>query len=555
MSKKKILLCNEASFLNTGYSIYGKEVMRRLLATDKYELAELSVYGSEIDSRQEQIPWKYYPNHPNPNIEAEVMDFNSKQINVFGGWRFEEVCLDFRPDIVMDIRDFWMVEFTQRSPFRPMFSWSLMPTVDAEPQNEQWIYTFANADTVLNYSEFGERVLKQQSGGSINCLGVASPSADKVFVPTPDKKAHKQNMGFSSDSLIIGTVMRNQRRKLFPDLFYSFREFLNQTQLTNVYLYCHTSYPDIGWDIPSLLNEHGISSKVIFTYCCSQCQNVYPAFFEGSMTICPRCSYLAAKPSSVHSTTTNEDLAKIYNLFDLYVQYANSEGFGIPQVEAAACGVPFMSVDYSAMESVVANLEGEPIKVKALYKELETGCMRAVPDNDDFVEKLIKFFSLPEAVRLKKGFQTRKLFEQHYTWDKTAEKWESLFDAIPIKPPETTWDSPPRLINIPSEIPAYLPNREYVDWLFTNVLGEPEKIGSYDYARMLRDLDNKNYVRGMGGFYFNEDSWSHVRPEWEKFDKEEAYYQILEIAENKNHWEKVRCGIIKKPRPSWLPKN
>ena len=109
MSKKKILLCNEASFLNTGYSIYGKEVMRRLLATDKYELAELSVYGSEIDSRQEQIPWKYYPNHPNPNIEAEVMDFNSKQINVFGGWRFEEVCLDFRPDIVMDIRDFWMV--------------------------------------------------------------------------------------------------------------------------------------------------------------------------------------------------------------------------------------------------------------------------------------------------------------------------------------------------------------------------------------------------------------------------------------------------------------
>ena len=41
------------------------------------------------------------------------------------------------------------------------------------------------------------------------------------------------------------------------------------------------------------------------------------------------------------------------NTFDLYVQYANSEGFGLPQVEAAGCGIPVASVDYSAMSSVV----------------------------------------------------------------------------------------------------------------------------------------------------------------------------------------------------------
>jgi glycosyltransferase involved in cell wall biosynthesis len=552
MNKKKILLCNEASFLNTGYAIYGREVMGRLFATGKYDLAELSVYGSDIDPRREQIPWKYYPNHPNPNVKEEVDEFNSQQANAFGSWRFEDTCLDFRPDIVVDIRDFWMMEFVERSPFRKMFNWAIMPTVDAAPQSEQWLCTFSNADAVFNYSEFGERVLKEQSGGAINCLGVASPSAHDVFVPVSDKKAHKQSMGLSPDSLIIGTVMRNQRRKLFPDLFYSFREFLNQTQSDNTYLYCHTSYPDIGWDIPSLLNEHGISSKVVFTYSCEKCKYVYPAFFEGALSVCPRCTYLASKPSNVHSNIDNKDLARIYNLFDLYVQYANSEGFGIPQVEAAACGVPFMSVNYSAMESVLANLEGEPIKVKALYKELETGCMRAIPDNEDFIEKLINFSNLPEAIRLKRGFQTRQLFEKHYTWDKTAKKWEDLFDSIPTQDPKNTWDSPPRIVNVSSEVPAYLPNREYIDWLFTNVLGEPEKIGSYTYSRMLRDLDNKNFVRGMGSFYFNEDSWSHTRPEWEKFGKEEAYHELSRIVETKNYWEKVRCGIIQKPKPSWI---
>jgi len=70
---------------------------------------------------------------------------------------------------------------------------------------------------------------------------------------------------------------------------------------------------------------------------------------------------------------------------------------------------------------------------------------------------------------------------------------------------------------------------------------------------MLRDLDNNNFIRGMGSFYFNEDSWSHIRPEWEKFGREEAYDEIFRIVEIKNYWEKVRCNIIPKPRPSWIP--
>ena len=67
--------------------------------------------------------------------------------------------------------------------------------------------------------------------------------------------------------------------------------------------------------------------------------------------------------SNVHNGVSNEYLSDIVNCFDVYLQYANSEGFGLPQVAAAACGVPVMSIDYSAMSSVVRKLGGTPLKV------------------------------------------------------------------------------------------------------------------------------------------------------------------------------------------------
>ena len=113
--------------------------------------------------------------------------------------------------------------------------------------------------------------------------------------------------------------------------------------------------------------------------------------FKGASAQSPFTGNWGSTLSNVRNGLSRDNLANIINLFDLYVQYANSEGFGLPQVEAAACGVPVMGTDYSAMESVLGQLDGTPIKPKALYKELETGCLRAVPDNE-LAAKLFKNF-------------------------------------------------------------------------------------------------------------------------------------------------------------------
>ena len=89
----------------------------------------------------------------------------------------------------------------------------------------------------------------------------------------------------------------------------------------------------------------------------------------------------------------------------------------MPQVEAAACGVPVMGTDYSAMESVLRKLGGITIKPAALYKELETVCLRAVPDNDLAAKEMADFFSLPKEMRKNIGKSTREAFEKYYQWD------------------------------------------------------------------------------------------------------------------------------------------
>ena len=60
MRKKRIIFCTEATFLNTGYSTYTREILNYLHSTNKYELAELAAYAQDNDPRAAGIPWKFY---------------------------------------------------------------------------------------------------------------------------------------------------------------------------------------------------------------------------------------------------------------------------------------------------------------------------------------------------------------------------------------------------------------------------------------------------------------------------------------------------------------
>ena len=552
MRKKRILFCTESTFLNTGYATYSREILSYLHNTGKYEIAELGAYGHMNDPRSANIPWKFYGVIPHPNDEGNMKKYKSNALGQFGGFSFEPVCLDFRPDIVCDIRDFWMVDFIDKSPYRKFFKWILMPTVDAAPQAREWIDMYARADACLSYSNWSGEVLKKQSANRINYLGSSPPSAHPAYQPIQNKKELKKHFGIDENAKIIGTVMRNQRRKLYPDLFKAFRKFLDRVDNPEEYiLYCHTCFPDAGWNIPELLIENNISSQVMFTYVCKDTGRHFPAQFSGSKISSPFSGKFNASMSNVKDGLSYEALAQVVNLFDLYVQYANCEGFGLPQVEAAACGIPVAATNYSAMESVMEQLEGMPIEPKALYKEMETGCNRAVPDNNKACDVFFNFFNLSEKERLSIGERTRQNFLKHFQWDKSGKVWEDYFDSVEVQPTELTWESKPQIYQ-PADLTDEIKDKsikEIVYWLFTEVSHEPERLQSYYAAELMESLHYGYRTSQIVGSYFNEDdSMVSMGKKIEQaiMDVKFAYDECKHRRMHLNAWEERRGKVLNK---------
>ena len=492
MSKKKVLLVAENHKLASGFGTYAKNLLERLHASDKYELAEFAIYMKSSDGHD--VPWKVYGNAPEDDEPDEHKQlYNSNPNNQFGAWRFDKVVLDFKPDIVLTYRDPWMDMFISKSPLLPYFHWVWMPTVDSDPQKQSWIEGFSKTDAILCYSEFGVKTLKKDAGHLLNVVGCASPGIDPKIYKPYDKKQIREELGLDPNINIIGTVMRNQKRKLFPELIKSFAKFLKVAPpeiKDNTYLLLHTSYPEkMGWNLGYHISEEEVGGKVLATYVCKTCKRWRIDFFRDSINYCPHCKTISSVMPSVGLGLEVPDLVKVYNAMDLYVQYAICEGFGMPQVEATACGVPIASSNYSAMEDVLEWTKGYPINIQKMYREVETNAERVFPDNDHLVEIMINHLMLSDEEKANKSQEVRNATVSRYDWDDCAKVWMNYIDTYQPKMLQGKWNAPPRPLQIHEQVPEGLTNEQFVEFIYNAVLLEPDDAFGYEATKLVRDLN------------------------------------------------------------------
>lgn len=418
------------------------------------------------------------------------------------------------------IRDWWMDEFVIRSAFRKNFKIIWMPTIDGEPQRELWLDSYLQCDNIITYSKYGMNLLKKTGRCGTNLVTIASPGVDlELFRPPENKKEHKARLGIDPNSFIIGTVMRNQKRKLYYDLIEAFSIWLYKSKTKGhteiarkTFLYLHTSYPDVGYDIGKAIRQFKVGNKVIMTYLCGNCQTAYPSFFNGEVMICRKCNKLAAHPPNANHSCPRNVLADIMKTFDLYVQYSISEGFGMPCVDAISCGVPVAAVDYSAMQDHLECPTSIPIRVERFFWEaiIETEQRRALPDNADFVNKLDKFVKQNESIREQNCDKTRQYAEElietyghntkmpRYSWNRTASIWRNVINEINIKEQSKTWLCKESAIREPNLIPPNnnMNNNEFVNWVISEIYGHPELLNTCFSSEWLQNLNSGSRTIG-----------------------------------------------------------
>jgi glycosyltransferase involved in cell wall biosynthesis len=102
----------------------------------------------------------------------------------------------------------------------------------------------------------------------------------------------------------------------------------------------------------------------------------------------------------------------LYNLADIFVFPSLYEGFGLPVLEAMACGTPVITSNCSSLPEVAGDA--------AILVNPE--------DEDELAEAIMRLItndSLRESLR-KKGLERAKLF----TWEDTARKTLKLFKEV-----------------------------------------------------------------------------------------------------------------------------
>lgn len=505
--KRKILFISEASFLRTGFSTYMREILLRLKEHPLIEVAEFGSYASEMDPRVKNIPWKFYGTLPTTEHEQRLYgnpqsENERERQNQFGLWKLSYVLSDFKPDYVLVHRDWWMDEFLLDNPLRGNFKVYYMICCDGAPQQPKWLQTYNKCDKIFTYSWFGKKVVETQTRhhyskmhkiAPIDVSNVCQAGIDlNVFRPLPKKEVYK-TFNVPDHMRFVGSVMRNQPRKLFPRIIESYRIFKEKHPETaeNVFLLLHTSLADVGWDLGSDLLAHGMGEYVYFSYICHKCTNIMIGLYNpvcsrpGGAFDCPCCGNKACVQNPNTSLGfSDEQLNLIYNLMTVYVQGAICEGDGMPATECKGAGIPLLTTDYSALYEKARNGGGMPIKTADFYAESyrrETGQYRALFDRQDLVKKLNQLLGSNGSSKLTQmGSAARQCAERYYNWDLCGAKW--LREILSDKPKDrsTHWDAPVNLRQYSKEDPPEeLDDSNWLEWCYEHILLREKKEDSF----------------------------------------------------------------------------
>lgn len=299
----KLLWHSNCPWSPTGYGAQTKLITPSL--AEHYDLAISSFYGLEGD----RLMWEGIPVLPGLGGEygnASLPHHAKHFLGTDGG-------------LVVTLMDVWVLS-TQMAAELDMACW--VP-VDHDPAPPDVIEFFAVSGAIpIAMSRFGQRQLER-----FDPLYVPHAVDTEVFRPL-DRAEVRKATGVPEDVFLVGMVAANKgrpSRKSFQEALEAFR--LLRERHDNARLYLHTTLdPNFsqGENIMELVESLQITDSILVADQYRQAFNPLPP----------------------------QKMAQVYSTFDVLLNPAQGEGFGIPIIEAQACGVPAIVTDFSAMSEV-----------------------------------------------------------------------------------------------------------------------------------------------------------------------------------------------------------
>jgi len=221
-----------------------------------------------------------------------------------------------RPDLIITLGDIWVLDPNIVGQL-PIAHW--LPS-DCRPMStaDRQMVEAAGVFQLIAMSKFGH---KRFSDAGFDALYVPHGINLETFSLPQDREEARAQMGLG-DNFVIGANMANNDaiRKALPEVMVAFAKFHNDRP--DSLLSLHTCvHQEGGQDLEFLAEHLGITdvTRVVDQY-----------------------SYTAGLIS-------DDDMAQWYGAIDVLCSTSFGEGFGLPIIEAQACGVPVITTNTSSM--------------------------------------------------------------------------------------------------------------------------------------------------------------------------------------------------------------
>ena len=382
----------------TGYGRQTREIVSRLLA--KHEVVCIG-HSSDV------IVWggKKYYTLPNGK-KILTLAFTNPLINSKSALEIVDMYIKrYGFDIIIAHWDAFALSFLQNI----KIPWIAYIPIDG-PITPKWANYVNSAYKIVLYSQFGyNEMLKFYPASKLSYIPHGIDT--KLFKPlkTPKSELRKQIQASPSipeDRFLFLFVGANiGSRKLIPLLLRTFKKFSEEH--SDAHLYIHTNaYARLGrgYDLPMLIDMLGLKDRVHLP--------TFNPILEG---------------------LSDEEMVKIYNAADVYVTNSCAEGFGLPVLEAQACGLPVIAPRDSAQIELVDrhgwlvnNVDEEEYVEYPVYVPQLT--WYPVPNQKSLLEKMETAYS-DDRLRRRYSRLARK-FALKYDWKYIIPQWYKLLDEV-----------------------------------------------------------------------------------------------------------------------------
>lgn len=301
---------------------------------------------------------------------------------------------DFNADVCFTLQDIWPLNPQDLQQVKRLIPW--IP-VDHDPIPNAITEKLKFAYRLVAMSKFGQ---KQMESKGYTSTYIPHSVNTSVFKPT-DKAERKKSVGLSPDTFLCGMVAANKDnppRKSFQEVMDAFKMFSEKVPNSMLYIHTNPEFPG-GFPLREYSRFIGIENRVI-----------YPDSYQMNFNI------------------GKEGMSMVYNVMDVLLAPSNSEGFGIPIIEAQACGVPVIVNNFTSMPELIRpGITGEVCDV--LNKRFDAlGSYIAIPSTQSIFDCLMR---IHDSNRTTMSQEARKWAVSEFSTEKVyKEKWSPFLSQL-----------------------------------------------------------------------------------------------------------------------------